>query len=856
MAIVWHLGAGYTSGVDYNTNAQASGTSINVNKPTGLADGMTLRAYFYSQASAGSAATAPSGWTLEVAPTSRRGGIYRKHIPSASAETATSYTWSTGGSGRNMVIIWLSEGESTASPVDVAGAFVTEATSVNAASVTASESDSFLATFMYWNNSSTTVTTANFPGSMTKLLDVNSPTTGNTSGVAIATEQLSASGATGTRAVSGTPTPVNMSAVSIAYRAAVTSPTRTATGGVTLGGTADGVEGGAVRTATGGVTISGEATGFEVEPYPPQPFSIPQMDAWIAKGYPVHWAHRGGSANWSEMTMYAYDNAVDAGARCLEVSVHRSSDGVWIMSHDSTLTRVTAETYTISSTSSSTLLGIPVDTPGSGGVIGRLEDLLTAYPDRVLLVDNKPGSFFDDFLDLLETVPDCYNQIIVKLDGQFGSLANFQAAQARGFKTCGYWYPNNYAANLPAKAPYCDYIGMQYDASESEWDDIFAYGKPVWGHVIQNSTQYNLCVAAGCDIFQLADVEGLMPPWNVAYATDGTTMSGDATAVSGYERTATGGVTLGGSVATEEREVTTGSAGVTLGGSVVAFASYIRTASAGVTISGTATGIGSRHGNFSASMTLGPAAATGDRPSEGGFSAAITYGPATSVGDRSSDGGFGAATVWGAATASGESQPEGVFGAAVVFGPANFGADSDASGAFSGTITFGPAGATGSADSKGTFTAGLSFGPAAATGDRASEAAFGADMAWGPATAGSSAGTSGSFGGATVWGPATATGSRPGEGVFTAATLWGPALASGVADRSGGFGAAIEWGPAEAQCSAPSGAGFVAGPFAWGPARFRGLPDTDFAALGTLGLTVSAPRYELTVTTRSLETTP
>lgn len=559
MAVVWHLGAGYTAGVDYNSVSNASATSAVVNKPSGLADGMVLRAYFYSQVSAGAAATAPSGWTLEVAPTARRGGVYRKYIASAAAETATNYTWSTASAGRNALVIWLSEGEPTTANTDAVGAFSTEATTATAAAVTAVGADDLLATFTYWNNSTTTSSTVSYPGAMTKLIDLSSPNTANTSGIGIAIQQLSAAGSTGTRATTASPTPTNMSSVNILYKAVATAPSRTATLGVTLGGTAAAVEGGAIRTATAGVTLGGTAAAFELAQYPPQPFSVPDMDAWIAKGYPIHWAHRGGSANWSEMTMYAYDRAVAHGARCLEVSVNRSSDGVWIMSHDATLTRVTGNAITISSTNSSSMLGMAVTAPSGGGVIGRLEDVLDAYgDDKVILVDNKPGSFFTEFLDLLETYPNAHTQFIVKLDGQFGTLANFQAAQARGFKTAGYWYPNNYAANLPSRAPYTDYIGMQYDATSGEWADIFAYGKPVWGHVLQNSTQYNLCTAAGVDIYQVADVTALMPRWNVSYSTAGVTTSGSAAATGGAAVTATGGVTLGGTSTGVEREIAKG----------------------------------------------------------------------------------------------------------------------------------------------------------------------------------------------------------------------------------------------------------------------------------------------------------
>jgi hypothetical protein len=561
MSVAWHLGPDYTSGVDYNTATAASGTSVTVSKPSGLVDGQTLRAFFYSQVASGATATAPSGWTLERAPSSRRGGVYRKVVTDADAEPAN-YTWSTANSGRQLVAIWLCDGEDD-SPVDIAGVFAAESTSATAAAVTATVSDGFLATFGYWNNSSTTVTTLNYPGGMTDLLDLNSPTTGNTSGLSVGFEQLSASGTTGSRVLTGTPTPVNMSAVNIVYVAAPVPVTLTGTGTITAEGSVGG--GGAQSknsdplAGTGSITAAGvrnlSATAV-LAGGGTATMSVTEMDARITAGRPVHWAHRGGSANWSEMTMYAYDNAYAAGARVFEVSVHRSSDGVWIMSHDATLTRVTATSYTIVDTNSATMLGLAVDTPSTGGVIGRLEDVLDAYGDKVvILVDNKPGSWFSEFLDLLETYPNAHDQFIVKLDGQFGSTANFAAAKARGFKVAGYWYPNNYETYLPARADDTDYIGMQYDATTTEWADIFAYGKTVWGHVIQDQTQYNLCATAGVDIFQLANVEDLMPPETptviaatgqaaIGYAATGEIAgTGSITAAGATDKAATGTLT-------------------------------------------------------------------------------------------------------------------------------------------------------------------------------------------------------------------------------------------------------------------------------------------------------------------------
>src|SRR5690606_25177983 len=110
----------------------------------------------------------------------------------------------------------------------------------------------------------------------------------------------------------------------------------------------------------------------------------------IANGRMVYWAHRGGSANFSEMTMRAYTNAIWHGAKVLEYSARRTADGVWIGMHDSTLDRTTALSGNVSSFNWEDLEGVAVDTPvADGGTISRIEDLISAYPNFILMFDDK-----------------------------------------------------------------------------------------------------------------------------------------------------------------------------------------------------------------------------------------------------------------------------------------------------------------------------------------------------------------------------------------------------------------------------------------------------------------------------------
>jgi hypothetical protein len=164
----------------------------------------------------------------------------------------------------------------------------------------------------------------------------------------------------------------------------------------------------------------------------------------------------------------------------------------------------------VATTPAATLLGIPVDTPVEGGVIGRLEDLLAAYASFVLVVDNKTQEHSAEFLTLLQSVPDAREHIIVKVDGN-ATMPPFTAAKEAGFAVAGYWYPTNIDGYLPDRAPYTDYVGVNWDAEQAVWDTAAGYGKPLWGHVVADATQADAASFKGAQILQCADVVALIP---------------------------------------------------------------------------------------------------------------------------------------------------------------------------------------------------------------------------------------------------------------------------------------------------------------------------------------------------------
>lgn len=126
-APVIHSSAGDITSATVTNSATLIGA-----KPGNTVDGDVLWAVVYTATSGVTWPTAPTGWTRAGGPgTNGTVGIFSKPIPSAAAETATNYTWtSSGASARGAVIIFRSTGASGSAPLDAIGSAVTTATGV------------------------------------------------------------------------------------------------------------------------------------------------------------------------------------------------------------------------------------------------------------------------------------------------------------------------------------------------------------------------------------------------------------------------------------------------------------------------------------------------------------------------------------------------------------------------------------------------------------------------------------------------------------------------------------------------------------------------------------------------------
>lgn len=233
---------------------------------------------------------------------------------------------------------------------------------------------------------------------------------------------------------------------------------------------------------------------------------------------PFYWAHRGGSANFLEFTMRAFTNSVWHGAKCLEISLQRSSDGVWVMHHDATTTRMTGQNHTIASTSWATLSGLTQSGNGFTGPIERFDDFLQSDYARslVIVVEDKTYANTAALLDLIESYfprAEAVQRFIIKSYGGGGTSHTTEPIN-RGYVQWGYFYDTDSPGSVPAKMALYDILGLNHDADQTHWDDMLATGKRVVGHIINNSTQANNALSKGASGLQVGNVLSVVPRLN------------------------------------------------------------------------------------------------------------------------------------------------------------------------------------------------------------------------------------------------------------------------------------------------------------------------------------------------------
>ena len=213
-----------------------------------------------------------------------------------------------------------------------------------------------------------------------------------------------------------------------------------------------------------------------------------QPDMYIDKfmaTVPFYIGHRGSGDVWPEHTMVAYQGAVDAGAKALEVSAQQSSDGVWFCLHDAGTGGLARTTNGPATGSTSNPKNVPWSTLSTYEVtiancgpywpqqhlhMPLLDDVLANFYRKVVLfLETKDYSnpACDAMIGKLLALPgDARQYVIWKQHIGGGNQYGIAQAKANGFKVWAYMdYPLDLTQlnNCIAQG---DYIGIpRYDTS-------------------------------------------------------------------------------------------------------------------------------------------------------------------------------------------------------------------------------------------------------------------------------------------------------------------------------------------------------------------------------------------------------
>lgn len=222
---------------------------------------------------------------------------------------------------------------------------------------------------------------------------------------------------------------------------------------------------------------------------------------------PFYVAHRGGSRDFPEMSKYAYGQTALRGYGALELSLGRTSDGVWFGLHDADINRTSgttglgaASTMTWAQVQSYQILGsaAPNNTTQPNRPYMRFEELLELYyPSHVLFIDIKyANAYVSEFITMINALPGTpQDHIVGKAFGVGSSFPN--AMHAAGYKTWGYFYQADVPTNLANYQSYWDILGMDYNANSTAWIAVTGYGKPVIGHICPSVAAKNTAIAYG-----------------------------------------------------------------------------------------------------------------------------------------------------------------------------------------------------------------------------------------------------------------------------------------------------------------------------------------------------------------------
>lgn len=114
-------------------------------------------------------------------------------------------------------------------------------------------------------------------------------------------------------------------------------------------------------------------------------------------------AHRGGAGELPEHTLVAYEGGLTIGVDVLEVDIHETSDSELVIMHDDTVDRTTdgsgtiatktlAEIKALDAAYNFTTDGSTFPYRGTGITVPTVDEVFSAFPDELYVVEIKPGN--------------------------------------------------------------------------------------------------------------------------------------------------------------------------------------------------------------------------------------------------------------------------------------------------------------------------------------------------------------------------------------------------------------------------------------------------------------------------------
>lgn len=244
-------------------------------------------------------------------------------------------------------------------------------------------------------------------------------------------------------------------------------------------------------------------------------------------------AHRGGSLDYQEHTLRGYTQSAIAHMDALEISVARTSDGVFIGVHDDTLNRTTsglAANYRPRDHTLAEILQLRQDLPNRGDPrfttdrYYTLDELLAIWGQGTHSVFIDPKALTTaDRVALIARLKQVtrYQDIFVGKFFHSGTIVADEFAAA-GMATWGYAYTeaitgfrsDGQATSDPllsATAGKWTMLGLEYSAADDIWATALAIanGKKIIGHILPTAAAARAVVAKGARGLQVSGINAV-----------------------------------------------------------------------------------------------------------------------------------------------------------------------------------------------------------------------------------------------------------------------------------------------------------------------------------------------------------